>query len=250
MRMSAVQSSRGRVLIVDDDPSILHSYSQGLTKAGFSVAEASSGEEALRRIKTGQFDVLISDLKMPVMNGLDLLRAMHEHSAELHVILMLEAQNNQITVQAAELGALQCLVKPIRPELLEKTAALAVRLNRERRNPLSVFHTHRSEQSKPASVTATEAKNGFGRILEKAIRGSVVVITKHDAPKAVLMSMDEFNALSRAPESKINALSAEFDSLLARMQGSVARNSMDAAFHASPKQLGEGAVAAVARKRV
>jgi prevent-host-death family protein len=247
--MSAGQSSRGRVLIVADDPSILHSYSHGLTKAGFSVAEASSGKEALRQIKTGQFEVLISDVKMPVMNGLALLRRMHEHSVELHVILMLEAQNNQIAVQAAELGALQCLVKPIRPELLEKTAALAVRLNRERRNTPSVFHTHRSEQSKLASFTATEAKNEFGRILEKAIRGSVVVITKHDAPKAVLMSMDEFNALSRAPESKINVLTTEFDSLLARMQGSVARNSMKAAFHASPRQLGEAAVAAVARKR-
>lgn len=247
--MSAVQSSRGRVLIVDDDPSILHSYSHGLTEAGFSVAEASSGVEALHQIETGQFDVLISDIKMPGMNGLALLRRMHEHSAELRVILMLEAQNNQIVVQAAELGALQCLVKPIKPELLEKTAALAVRLNRERRNTLSVFHTLRSEQSKPTSFTATEAKNEFGRILEKAIRGSVVVITKHNAPKAVLMSMDEFNALSRAPESKINALSAEFDSLLARMQGSVARNSMEAAFHASPKQLGEAAVAAAARKR-
>ena len=69
------------------------------------------------------------------------------------------------------------------------------------------------------------------------------------ADYAVLMSMDEFNALSRAPESKINALSAEFDLLLAQMQGSVARNSMEVAFHASPKQLGEAAVAAVARKR-
>ncbi len=249
MRMSAVQSSRGRVLIVDDDPSILHSYSHGLTKAGFRVEEASSGVEALRQIETGQFDVLISDIKMPVMNGLALLRRMHEQSAELHVIMMLEAQNNQIAVQAAELGAFQCLVKPIKPELLEKTAALAVRLNRERRNTLSDSHTHRSEQSKPASFTATEAKNQFGRILEKAIQGTVVVITKHDAPKAVLMSIDEFNALSRAPESKINALSAEFDSLLARMQGSVARNSIEGAFHASPKQLGEAAVAAVARKR-
>jgi len=42
-----------------------------------------------------------------------------------------------------------------------------------------------------ALVTATEAKNKFGRLLEKAMQGGVVVITKHDAPKAVLISMDE-----------------------------------------------------------
>jgi antitoxin Phd len=99
-----------------------------------------------------------------------------------------------------------------------------------------------------ASVTATEAKNAFGQLLEKAIQGSVVVITKHDAPKAVLISMDEYMALANASESRINSLSAEFDSLLMRMQGPQARKAMKAAFHASSKQLGKAAVVA-ARKR-
>src|SRR6266581_145794 len=63
-----------------------------------------------------------------------------------------------------------------------------------------------------ALVTATEAKNKFGLLLEKAMQGGVVVITKHDAPKAVLISMDEYTALASAPESRIDTLSAEFDS--------------------------------------
>ena len=90
--------------------------------------------------------------------------------------------------------------------------------------------------------------NEFGRILETVIQGGKVVITKHDSPKAVLISMDEFKTLSNIPELKINALSAEFDSLLTRMQGPVARASMEAAFHASPQELGRAALAA-ARKR-
>jgi len=54
------------------------------------------------------------------------------------------------------------------------------------------------------AISATEAKNEFGRILERVIQGAKVVITKHDSPKAVLISMDEFNALSNAhtPSSK------------------------------------------------
>ena len=99
-----------------------------------------------------------------------------------------------------------------------------------------------------ASVTATEAKNRFGRLLEKAMQGGVVVITKHDEPKAVLISMKEYTTLSNAPESRINSLSAEFDSLLMRMQGPGVRKSMQAAFRASPKQMGKAAVVA-ARKR-
>ncbi len=98
------------------------------------------------------------------------------------------------------------------------------------------------------SVTATEAKKEFGRVLEKAIQGGRVLITKHDTPKAVLISIDEFNTLLRAPESKLNALGAEFDELLARMQRPGARKAMQAAFDATPQQLGKAAVAA-ARKR-
>lgn len=98
------------------------------------------------------------------------------------------------------------------------------------------------------SLTATQAKNEFGRVLEKVIKGGMVVITKHDVPKAVLISMDEFNALSRATELKLDTLTAEFDAALARMQTPKARASMKAAFEASPKELGKAARAA-ARKR-
>jgi prevent-host-death family protein len=101
---------------------------------------------------------------------------------------------------------------------------------------------------KTSSVTATDAKKGFGRILETAMRGGSVVITKHDTPKAVLISIDEFNALSRSGETRLNTLSEEFDALLDRMQTAKARAGMKAAFNASPKQLGRAALA-VARKR-
>jgi antitoxin Phd len=97
-------------------------------------------------------------------------------------------------------------------------------------------------------ISATEAKNEFGRLLERVIRGGTVVITKHDAPKAVLISIEDFDALSRANQTKLDALSGEFDALLARMQTPAARAGMQAAFNASPKQMGRAAVAA-ARKR-
>ncbi|MFZ0820995.1 MAG: type II toxin-antitoxin system Phd/YefM family antitoxin [Candidatus Acidiferrales bacterium] len=99
-----------------------------------------------------------------------------------------------------------------------------------------------------SSITATEAKNEFGRILETVIRGGRVIITRHDAPKAVLISVEEFNSLSQAPTARLNALSGEFDALLARMQTPRSRAGMRAAFNATPQQLGKAAVAA-ARKR-
>jgi len=102
--------------------------------------------------------------------------------------------------------------------------------------------------SQGRSYTATEVKNEFGRILDEALRGETVVITKHDAPKAVLISIDMFNALKQVPQLKLNALSSEFDALLLRMQSEAARIGMEQAFNASPEQLGKAALSAV-RKR-
>jgi len=99
-----------------------------------------------------------------------------------------------------------------------------------------------------ATITATDVKNKFGRILEKVIQGGIVVITKHDEPKAVMLSVHEFNALANANRIKLDTRSGEFDALLARMQTPAARAGMKAAFDASPKEMGKAAVAA-ARKR-
>ena len=96
-----------------------------------------------------------------------------------------------------------------------------------------------------ASVSASEAKNEFGHVLERVIQGGVMVITKHGAAKAVLMPVEEYNALSRATQFQLSSLTKEFDELLLRMQTPKARAAMKAAFHASPKQLGKAAVAAV-----
>lgn len=98
------------------------------------------------------------------------------------------------------------------------------------------------------TFTATDAKNEFGRVLDTALQTGAVVITRHDAPKAVLLAVDEFDALVAAGARTLDTLSAEFDELLARMQTSTARQGMTDAFNATPARLGRAAVAA-AKKR-
>jgi antitoxin Phd len=118
-----------------------------------------------------------------------------------------------------------------------------------REQEVATFEKQRSVRSSPrTSYTATEAKNEFGHVLDEAMRGTTVIITKHDSPKAVLLSVDRFHALNDAPQLHLQALSQEFDELLAQMQTTKARRGMEAAFRASPKELGKAAVAA-ARKR-
>ena len=101
------------------------------------------------------------------------------------------------------------------------------------------------------SVAATRLKNELGAVLEQAARGAVA-ITRHDAPKAVLVSYEEFRALVDARSQSLAELDAEFDALLERMQTPKAKKGVEAAFKASPAQLGRAAARAAAptlRKR-
>ena len=102
--------------------------------------------------------------------------------------------------------------------------------------------------SSKAAYSATQAKHEFGRVLEQAIHGETVVITKHNSPRAVLISIEQFEKLEQASQSQLDTLTRQFDALLERMQTPVARKAMASAFDASPEQLGKAAVAA-ARKR-
>jgi antitoxin Phd len=93
------------------------------------------------------------------------------------------------------------------------------------------------------TVTATEAKTRFGPLLEAAIRGESVVITKHDTPKAVLISIAEFEAISGSRPPDLHALRREFDGLLARLQTPRSRKALQSAFEATPNERGRLAVA-------
>jgi prevent-host-death family protein len=99
------------------------------------------------------------------------------------------------------------------------------------------------------TVAATQVKNEFGTILDKATRGGAVAITRHDTPKAVLVSYEEFESLVQARSRTLDNLGAEFDDLLDRMQSPKAKKSMDAAFNASPAKLGRAAVKAARKRR-
>ena len=99
------------------------------------------------------------------------------------------------------------------------------------------------------SVPATRFKNEFGAVFEQAAQTGAVAITKHNTPKAVLLSYAEFEALTRAGSPVLDELTDEFDALLDRMQTPTAKAGVAAAFDASPAELGRAAVKAARPKR-
>lgn len=112
--------------------------------------------------------------------------------------------------------------------------------------------TFRNSQGKLidiSTVAATKVKNEFGSILEKTMHSGAVAITRHDTPKAVLLSFAEFESLVKERSRSLDDPNSEFDGLLARMQTPQARKGGEAAFNASPIELGHAAVKTAQKHR-
>ena len=108
------------------------------------------------------------------------------------------------------------------------------------------FRNNQGELVDIPSIASTDVKNAFGTMLDRVAGGGPVAITRHDAPRAVLVSFEEFQSLARSRLHALDALDAEFDGLLDRMQTERARRGMAAAFDAPPATLGRAAVKAAA----
>ncbi len=96
-----------------------------------------------------------------------------------------------------------------------------------------------------ASVSATHLVAGMQKVTSTVMANGAVVITRHDQPAMVLMSVDRYLKLEQAAEPNLDELTRQFDDMLARMQGARAAQGMADAFAMTPRELGEAALAAV-----
>jgi DNA-binding NtrC family response regulator len=103
---------KGRLLIVDDERGIVIALKGLFSKEGYEVDTAESGEEALEKVKAGPFHVIITDLSMKGMSGIDLLRAVRKLDSECAVLMITAFGSQRIAVEAMKAGAEDYLPKP------------------------------------------------------------------------------------------------------------------------------------------
>lgn len=119
-----------KVLVVDDEADLTDIYRRMLTAVGYGVDSAGNGTEALEKIQAQDYDAILSDINMPGMDGLRLLRAVRERNLDVPVLLITGKPALESAVQAVEYGALKYLTKPIEMETLLEAVNGAVRLHR------------------------------------------------------------------------------------------------------------------------
>jgi two-component system response regulator HydG len=113
-------SEPATLLVADDDPGLRESLERTLTREGYRVLLASDGRAALERVQGGGIDLVVTDLKMPGLTGLDLLRAAKAIAPDLDVILLTAFGTVEEAVKAMKDGAYDFLTKPFRREQLLK----------------------------------------------------------------------------------------------------------------------------------
>jgi two-component system chemotaxis response regulator CheY len=103
-----------RILAVDDSPSMRDMVRITLTGAGFEVAQAADGRQALDLARSSEFDLVLSDVNMPIMDGIELIRALRAETAYRHTpILMLTTESSADRKrEGKEAGATGWIVKP------------------------------------------------------------------------------------------------------------------------------------------
>jgi DNA-binding NtrC family response regulator len=117
--MTSSTASRERVLIVEDDPTTRLGLSELVQTWGFTTEAAADGEEALQRITTFRPTIIISDLVMPRMGGLELLRRLKDEGGDLTIVILTAQGTVETAVEAIKEGAYDYLTKPIEPQRLK-----------------------------------------------------------------------------------------------------------------------------------
>jgi DNA-binding response OmpR family regulator len=166
----------GRILVIDDEPTLRQSFTRILQKAGHDVTTAANGKDGLALVAEHPYDMVYLDIRMPDMNGLDVLKSIHEKFPELPVILFTAQPDLNSALDALRHGAKDYLLKPLKPQIMiERTELMLVNQQKERRkrelqqkidalqNELSALENDGARQEGPGQQT----NNSSDRFLKR-----------------------------------------------------------------------------------
>jgi response regulator RpfG family c-di-GMP phosphodiesterase len=173
----------GRVLIVDDDPALRKILSVMLTQADFRCRTAACGEEALRILESHPTDVVISDLRMPGISGMDLLIEVRERYPQLAFLMVTGEDETRVGVRAMQLGADDYLLKPFDADVVLGSLHRALQKKKLERE-VQEYRLHLEEMVSERTQQLQSALRQTERSYEDTLEALGAAIDLRDSPTA------------------------------------------------------------------
>jgi len=167
---------KGRILVVDDENVIRASCQRVLEPEGFEIIQAKTPVEALQQIKEESFDLVITDLKMPEMDGIQLLKKIKEESPSTEVLILTGYATVSTAVEAMKYGAFDYIEKPFRVEELKGLVSKAIEHKRLREENLRLREAVSDRYIKNIVAISKAMKSVFTLINKVAPTSSTVLI--------------------------------------------------------------------------
>src|SRR5262245_8995260 len=199
----ATPAPRGRVLVVDDEPTLLDVLVAMLTEAGWQVDAAPDGRQALGLVDANQYEVVLSDIDMPGIDGVQLLREIRGRDLDVPVLLITGHPRVDTAVEALEHGALRYLQKPVRERDLLTAVEDAARLHRMARLKRQALAAIGLEDRLPTDRAGLETR--FDRALASLRLVFQPIVRAADS------SVFGYEALARTDEASIPTPGALFE---------------------------------------
>ena len=178
-----------RVLVVDDDPAIRSICSRLLESDSYQVETASNAEEALRLLFNGEFDLLLTDIRLPGITGLELARRARERGLEITIVAMTGFSSLETAIQALSLGVDEFIVKPFAMDALRRTLTRALEKNRLRQENARLKALMPLFENARSFVSATTREQLRARVVEavaKTVPADAVVLLETDQENSLL----------------------------------------------------------------
>jgi putative two-component system response regulator len=155
-------NNRGKIFVVDDDRFVLESVTTLLTEFGFTVRSFSNGHEAVRQFVMEPVDLVLTDINMPIMDGLELLEKIRFLDNETPVVLMTAYADLDVAVKAIQKGAFDFIIKPYRPPALVHTVEKGVNYKRL----TQIEKNYKAELEHTVEVRTAELNAALGEITQ------------------------------------------------------------------------------------
>jgi len=191
---------KGNILVVDDEQIVLKSCERILAPHGYDVETTTSPNEALSRVKTNAFDLVITDIKMPEMDGLEFIRQVRESVPDMNIVLITGYPSQESIKQALAMRIVDYLPKPFSPSLLLEVTQNAIQIKKHGAAPTQEAEDYNEEVAAKLDDIIAKNRNRPGAlipVLQKAqhLVGYLPPVVQRHIAKGLNVSVSEVHGV-------------------------------------------------------